>query len=66
MRTTTMETVIINNVQESLENTAEEIRTAKHGLKAKAAAAAKFLFAGNDEKAFDLDISPAMEARMFL
>lgn len=64
MRTTTMNTVMMNNVQTVLKDTAEEIKATKRGLKAKAAAAVKFLFEGKNESPFDL--SPAMEARMFL
>jgi len=64
MRTTTMKTTIVNDVQTTINNTAEEIKATKRGLKADAAAAVKFLFEVKNETHFGL--SPAMEARMFL
>ena len=61
-----MATTMINTVRENLETTAEEIRTVNRGLKARAAAAVRFIFSGNDDKPFGLDLSPAMQARLYL
>ena len=59
-------TTIISNVHENLETAVEEIRTVNRGLKARAAAAIKFIFSRNDEKPFGLNLSPAMQARLYL
>ncbi len=62
MKATTMNTVMMDSVQ----MTAEEIKTAERGLRAKVLAAVNFLFGENKEKPFGLDLSPAMSVRLYL
>ena len=66
MKATTMETVLLNNAYEKIEKAAEEVKAAKHGLKAKTATAVKFFFAVNEAVPYALGLSPMMEARLFL
>ena len=66
MRTADM-TMKAIDVRGTLERTTEEVRRAEQGIKAKVAAAVKFLFcAENTEKPYGLDLSPAMKARLAL
>ena len=62
----TKNTTMEKNVQESLMDTAEEIKTAKRRVWARIAAASATVFEDSKEKPFDLDLSPAMQAKLFL
>ena len=66
MKTTTMNAVMMNDVRENLATTAEEVRVFNHGFLAKAAAVVRFIFNSEEEKPFELDLSPAMKARLYL
>ena len=59
MRTADM-TMNAIDVRGTLERTTEEVRKAEQGIKAKVAAAVKFLFAESEENPFGLDLSPAI------
>ena len=66
MRTADM-TMNAIDVRGTLERTTDKVRRAELGIRAKVAAAVKFFFcAENTEKPFGLDLSPAMQAKMYL
>ena len=62
----TKNTTMDKNVQGTLMDTTEEIRTAKRRVWAKITVAAATVFEDSKEKPFDLDLSPAMRAKLFL